>query len=43
MPQNPTEYFKPAALKRYICDPASLRHWMRMQMKGFDKEALSDR
>jgi len=32
-----------SALKRYIRDPSSLRHWSKMEMKGFDKEALSDR
>jgi mono/diheme cytochrome c family protein len=41
-PENPTEYFQASALKRYIRDPASLRQWSKMQMKGFDKEALSD-
>jgi mono/diheme cytochrome c family protein len=41
-PANPTEYFKPDALKKYIRDPASLRHWPAMQMKAFDKDALSD-
>ncbi|MFI5012456.1 MAG: c-type cytochrome [Hyphomicrobiales bacterium] len=42
LPENPTEYFRASALKRYIRDPSSLRHWSNMQMKGFDKEALSD-
>jgi mono/diheme cytochrome c family protein len=42
LPENPTEYFTETALARYIRDPASLRHWSRMQMKGFDKDALSD-
>jgi mono/diheme cytochrome c family protein len=41
-PENPTQYFQVDALKRYIRDPTSLRHWPTMQMKGFDKEALSD-
>ncbi len=41
-PMGPTEYFTPAALKKYIRDPASLRKWDAMQMPGFDKEALSD-
>jgi mono/diheme cytochrome c family protein len=43
LPENPTQYFTAAALKRYIRDPSSLRHWPAMQMKGFDQEALSDR
>lgn len=42
-PASPTEYFKAAALKAYIRNPASLRHWDGMQMPGFDKDALSDR
>lgn len=43
LPENPTQYFLPAALHRYIRDPASLRHWPGMQMKGFSPEGLSDR
>jgi mono/diheme cytochrome c family protein len=43
LPMNPTEYFQPAALRRYIRDPASVRRWGAMRMKGFDSEALSDR
>ena len=42
-PENPTAYFQEGALKRYIRDPASVRRWPKMQMKAFDKEALSDR
>ena len=42
LPLNPTEYFKPDALKRYIRNPASLRHWPDMQMKGFSEASLSD-
>ena len=42
-PASPTEYFKPDALKKYIRDPASLRHWPAMQMPGFKTDALSDR
>ena len=42
LPTSPTEYFKPDALKKYIRNPASLRHWDGMQMPGFDKDALSD-
>jgi mono/diheme cytochrome c family protein len=43
LPENPTEYFKPDALKRYIRDPASVRHWPAMRMQGFGKDSLSDR
>ena len=43
LPENPTEYFQPGALHRYIRDPASLRHWPAMRMKGFSASNLSDR
>jgi mono/diheme cytochrome c family protein len=42
LPRNPVEYFQKEALHTYIRDPASLRSWNTMGMKGFDKEALSD-
>ncbi len=41
-PENPTGYFQEGALKRYIRDPASLRHWSKMAMKGFSRDQLSD-
>ena len=41
-PENPTEYFQESALKRYIRDPAALRHWSKMQMQGFKPAQLSD-
>jgi mono/diheme cytochrome c family protein len=43
LPMNPTEYFQSAALKRYIRDPASVRHWPEQKMPSFDQAALSDR
>jgi mono/diheme cytochrome c family protein len=43
LPRSPTEYFNLDALHAYIRDPASLRQWKTMVMKGFDKDALSDR
>jgi mono/diheme cytochrome c family protein len=43
LPENPTEYFQPDALKRYIREPSSLRHWQGMQMKGFSTATLSER
>src|SRR5262249_51262790 len=43
LPESPTEYFQATALKRFIRDPSSVRHWPNMQMNGFSKEALSDR
>ncbi len=43
LPMNPTEYFQPGALHAYIRDPAALRHWNAMTMKGFGEDDLSDR
>ncbi len=43
LPENPTEYFQPGALHRYIRDPASLRRWPAMRMEGFNTDKLSDR
>lgn len=43
LPKNPVEYFKKDALHAYIRDPAALRSWKAMGMKGFGKDALSDR
>lgn len=43
LPMNPTEYFQPAALKRYIRDPQSVRRWSGMRMEGFSPAELSDR
>lgn len=42
LPYNPTEYFKPAFLKRYIRDPQSLRRWPQAKMTGFNQDTLSD-
>ncbi|MFO1153003.1 MAG: cytochrome c [Rhodospirillales bacterium] len=42
LPQNPTEYLQPSALRQLIRDPASVRSWPAMQMPGFDAAALSD-
>jgi mono/diheme cytochrome c family protein len=43
LPHNPTEYFQPWALKRFIRDPRSIRAWSDMKMHGFDADAMSDR
>ncbi|MGV2288076.1 cytochrome c [Trinickia sp. YCB016] len=43
VPMNPVEYFKPAALHRYIRDPASVRNWPGRTMPGFAPDQLSDR
>ncbi len=42
LPKSAVEYFQPKALHQYIRDPASLRAWKAMGMKGFSAEALSD-
>ena len=41
-PMNPVEYFQPAALKKYIRNPASVRAWGEQKMPGFDPESLPD-
>ena len=42
VPHNPTEYFKPEFLRRYIRDPQSLRQWPQARMPGFDEQVLSE-
>jgi mono/diheme cytochrome c family protein len=42
LPVNPTEYFQPAYLRRYIRNPASLRSWPAMTMPAFPQTVLSD-
>ncbi|EGD05579.1 cytochrome c class I [Burkholderia sp. TJI49] len=41
-PMNPVEYFQPAALRRYIRNPASVRDWPGRVMPAFPPEQLSD-
>jgi mono/diheme cytochrome c family protein len=41
-PMNPVQYFQPAALKKLIRNPASVRHWPEMHMPSFDSSRLSD-
>ncbi|GLU31542.1 cytochrome c [Trinickia caryophylli] len=43
VPMNPTEYFQPAALHRYLRNPASVRDWPGRTMPGFSPDQLSDR
>ena len=43
VPMNPVEYFKPAALHRYIRNPASVRNWPGRTMPAFPPDQLSDR
>ncbi len=42
MPMSPIEYFKKKALKKFIRDPQSLRHWPFSKMKGFSNSELSE-
>lgn len=41
-PMNPTEYFQPAVLPRYLRDPASVRAWADQKMPAFAPDVLSD-
>ncbi|QGZ66226.1 c-type cytochrome [Paraburkholderia acidisoli] len=43
VPMNPVEYFQPAALHRYIRNPASVRDWAGRSMPAFAQDELSDR
>lgn len=43
VPMNPVEYFQPAALHRYIRNPASVRDWPGRAMPAFSRDQLSDR
>lgn len=43
VPMNPVEYFQPAALRRYIRNPASVRDWPGRIMPAFPQDQLSDR
>lgn len=42
IPYNPTEYFNPGFLKRYIRDPQGLRRWPQAKMPGFSASVLPD-
>ncbi|MDF0732632.1 cytochrome c [Pseudomonas entomophila] len=41
-PYNPTEYFQPAFLRRYIRDPQALRQWPQARMPGFPESVLNE-
>jgi mono/diheme cytochrome c family protein len=43
VPINPTGHFQPAALHRYIRNPASVRDWPGRTMPAFAPDQLSDR
>ncbi|MGE0150979.1 MAG: cytochrome c [Reyranellaceae bacterium] len=42
LPMNPTEYFQPPALRRYLRDPASVRAWPEQKMPAIGAEQMSD-
>jgi len=42
VPHNPTEYFRPEYLRKYIRDPQSLRQWPQARMPGFAESVLSE-
>ncbi|MGE1084374.1 c-type cytochrome [Pseudomonas shirazensis] len=42
-PYNPTEYFQPTFLRKYIRDPQSLRQWSQAKMPGFAESVLSEK
>ena len=41
-PLNPVEWFQPAALKKFIRDPKSVRDWPEAKMAASDAESLPD-
>jgi mono/diheme cytochrome c family protein len=41
-PMNPVEHFQPAALRKFLRDPRSVRAWSEQKMPAFGKESLSD-
>lgn len=42
LPLNPTEYFQPTALTSLIRNPASVRTWRAMVMRGFSPAVIPD-
>jgi mono/diheme cytochrome c family protein len=42
LPMNPTEYFQPQALRRYLRDPAAVRSWPEQKMPPIPREQVSD-
>jgi mono/diheme cytochrome c family protein len=41
-PMNPVDYFQPAALRKYLRNPSSVRTWPEQKMPAFDEASLSD-
>jgi mono/diheme cytochrome c family protein len=42
LPMNPTEYFQPLALRRYLRDPAAVRSWPEQKMPAIGRDQMSD-
>ena len=42
VPFNPSEYFQADFLRKYIRDPAAVRHWPQLTMPGFAKTVMDD-
>jgi mono/diheme cytochrome c family protein len=42
LPMNPTEYFEAKALAAFVRDPASVRNWPGMIMRGFSVATIPD-
>ena len=42
IPRNPTEYFDAKALRIFVRDPAQVRAWPAMAMRGFSETAITD-
>ena len=36
-PMNPVDYFQPAALRKYLRNPSSVRSWPEQKMPAFDE------
>jgi mono/diheme cytochrome c family protein len=41
-PMNPTEWFQPAALRKFIRDPKSVRDWPGANMAAMSEDSVSD-
>ena len=41
-PMNPVDYLQPAALRKMIRNPASVRKWPDQKMPGFAEDTLSN-
>lgn len=42
-PMNPTDYFQPKILAKFIRDPRSVRDWPDRQMPGFSQKEISNK